>query len=152
MKKQANALAAETVDLLGHHPSLAIWCAHDDPNPTPVAEFMSRETKLRRRARKRQVRRQEMPSWNRSVLDRGLRRTIRKTDPSRLVIASSGIPPHPPQMDGSDTHLWLGWYHGKARDIGHLSKRWPKAVRFVSEFGAQAVPTRAIEYLGSADW
>ncbi|MFV1990840.1 MAG: glycoside hydrolase family 2 protein, partial [Acidimicrobiales bacterium] len=134
VRKRAEVLALETVDLLGHHPSIAIWCTHNDPKPAPLEDFVTRESKQRKRSRRRQVRRQGLPSWNRSVLDRGLKRAMHKADPSRLVVASSGVLPHPPQMDGTDAHLWLGWYYGEAEDIAQVANRWPRAVRFVSEF------------------
>ena len=48
--------------------------------------------------------------------------------------------PHPPRLDGTDSHLWFGWYHGEARDLSTLAARMPRLVRFVSEFGAHSVP------------
>ena len=48
--------------------------------------------------------------------------------------------PHLPRLDGTDTHVYFGWYHGDVRDIDRLARTVPRMVRFVSEFGAQAVP------------
>jgi beta-mannosidase len=59
------------------------------------------------------------------------------------VIAHSGVLPHPPQLDGTDSHLYFGWYHGHERDFPGFVKAWPRIARFVSEFGAQAVPASA---------
>ena len=48
--------------------------------------------------------------------------------------------PHLPQLDGTDSHLYFGWYHGDERDLAGFAASMPRMVRFVSEFGAQAVP------------
>ena len=36
-RKLARRIARDVVDLLGHHPSVAVWCAHDEPNGPPVS-------------------------------------------------------------------------------------------------------------------
>ena len=54
-----------------------------------------------------------------------------------------GVAPHLPQLDGTDSHLYFGWYHGQERELPGFAAAWPRMVRFVSEFGAQAVPTDA---------
>lgn len=59
LRRQAVALARDAVDLLGHHPSIAMWCAHDRPTP-----------------------------GNRVWLDRSVRRALAKADGSRPVLAS----------------------------------------------------------------
>jgi beta-mannosidase len=51
--------------------------------------------------------------------------------------------PHPPQLDGTDSHLYFGWYHGDERDLPGFLRAMPRMARFVSEFGAQAVPASA---------
>ena len=86
---------------------------------------------------------QELPSWNRSILDARIKRTLERADGTRPVIAHSGIAPHLPQLDGTDSHLYFGWYHGEERDLPAFAAAWPRMVRFVSEFGAQAVPADA---------
>ncbi|WP_195210461.1 glycoside hydrolase family 2 protein [Actinomarinicola tropica] len=144
VRHQAVRQAREAVDLLAHHPSVAIWCGHNEPlgvgtvasgtgddDATAVAE--------RRRRRLGQV----LPSWNRSILDRSIRRTLRSVDGTRPVIAHSGVLPHFPQLDGTDSHLWFGWAYGQIGDLARAARLWPRLVRFVSELGAQAVPTRA---------
>jgi beta-mannosidase len=47
--------------------------------------------------------------------------------------------PHP-GSGGTDTHVYFGWYHGEERDFPRFVATWPRLARFVSEFGAQAVP------------
>jgi beta-mannosidase len=68
---------------------------------------------------------------------------LEKTDGSRPVVPHSGILPHPPQLDGTDSHWYVGWYHGNERDFPRLLRWWPRVARFVSEFGAQALPDDA---------
>ena len=46
-----------------------------------------------------------------------------------------------PRLDGTDTHLWLGWKQGQERDLEKFAAGWPRAVRFVSQFGAQSPPS-----------
>ena len=82
-----------------------------------------------------------LPSWNKTGLDRSIRRALERADGSRPVVAHSGILPHPAW--GTDSHLYFGWYHGEERDLPALLARAPVVGRFVSEFGAQAVPETA---------
>ena len=77
------------------------------------------------------------------MLDRSVKRAFEKADGTRPVIAHSGVLPHPPQLDGTDSHLYFGWYHGDERDLPAFARAVPRMVRFVSEFGAQAVPETA---------
>jgi beta-mannosidase len=139
VRRQAVQQAREAVDLLGHHPSLVVWCGHNEPftiDPAPdgalgaglAARFMIR---------------QQLPTWNKSILDRWVKRALETADPSRPVIAHSGVLPHLPQLDGTDSHLYFGWYHGDERELPAAAAAVPRLVRFVSEFGAQAVPTTA---------
>src|SRR5262249_25552024 len=44
---------------------------------------------------------------------------------------------------GTDTHLYAGWYYGSYRQFATILAAWPRLARFVTEFGAQAVPTDA---------
>jgi beta-mannosidase len=130
VRAQAVRQAREAVDLLGHHPSIAIWCGHNEPlaidHPAPWQSYLAR---------------QMLPTWNKSVLDRSIQRALEKADPTRPVIAHSGVLPHP--GFGTDSHLYFGWYVGAERDLGPVLARLPVLARFVSEFGAQAVPTDA---------
>jgi beta-mannosidase len=59
LRRHAVALARDAVDLLGHHPSIAMWCAHDRPTP-----------------------------GSRVWLDRSIRRALAKADGSRPVLGS----------------------------------------------------------------
>ncbi len=140
IRKQAVRQVAEAVDLLGHHPSVAVWCGHNEPlaldidpeSDTSMTSFLGRFAIG-----------QELPSWNKTILDRSVKRAFEKADGSRPVIAHSGVLPHPPKFDGTDSHLYFGWYHGHERDLAVFARSIPRMVRFVSEFGAQAVPETA---------
>jgi beta-mannosidase len=137
VRRQAARQARQAVQLLGHHPSVAVWCGHNEPltvDPTPGAEPSKAD-------RTRFLTGQALPSFNRTALDRSVRRSLERTDGSRPVIAHSGVLPHP--VGGTDSHLYFGWYHGEERDLPRALARFPVLARFVSEFGAQAVPDTA---------
>jgi beta-mannosidase len=143
LRKQAARQAIEAVDLLGHHPSIAIWCAHNEPMAIDVdATELADRKKVGRIARKALVA-QQLPTWNRTFLDRSVRRGLDKADGTRPVIAHSGVLPHLPTLDGTDSHLYFGWYWGDERDFPAMCAAVPRLARFVSEFGAQAVPANA---------
>ncbi|HVF32814.1 MAG TPA: hypothetical protein VM933_07245 [Acidimicrobiales bacterium] len=129
-RKQAVRQAREAVDLLGHHPSIAVWCGHNEPLAIDVEPGADIDV---RKVARRTVRGMVLPSWNKNVLDASLRRALGKADRSRPVVAHSGLPT-------GDSHLYFGWYHGAERDLPGALGAWPRLGRFVSEFGAQAVP------------
>lgn len=139
IRRQAVRQAREAVDLLGHHPCVVLWCGHNEPARLDMApgEGVTPGTAVRYAAA------QQLPTWNRTVLDGAVKRAFEKADPTRPVVAHSGVWPHLPQLEGTDSHLYFGWYHGDERDLPDFARRLPRLVRFVSEFGAQAVPASA---------
>ncbi len=137
VRDQAVAQARAAVDTLGHHPSIIQWTAHNDPGETGAAAGEGMRQRAQRLAR------QQLPTWNRSVLDRWVKRSLERADSSRPTIAQSGTVPHLPQLDGTDSHLWYGWRTGQPTDLAVHAARLPRRVRFVSEFGADSVPTSA---------
>lgn len=143
IRKQAVRQAAAAVDLLGHHPSIAIWCGHNEPMAIENNPSMWSDRKALRRMAIKAAVAQELPTWNKTVLDRSVKRAFEKCDGTRPVIAHSGVLPHPPQLDGTDSHLYFGWYHGHERDLPGFLRALPRMGRFVTEFGAQAVPVTA---------
>ena len=143
IRKEAVRQAAAAVDLLGHHPSIAIWCGHNEPMAIENDPAMWGDPKALRRMALRAAVAQELPTWNRTVLDHSVKRAFEKSDGTRPVIAHSGVLPHPPQLDGTDSHLYFGWYHGEERDLAGFLRAVPRMGRFVTEFGAQAVPATA---------
>ena len=148
IRKQAVRQAREAVDLLGHHPSVVIWCGHNEPFALDVGPGAEADPGG---LVGRYALAQELPTWNKTVLDRSIKRAIEKADGSRPVIAHSGVLPHPPTLDGTDSHLYFGWYHGDERDLPDLARRLPRLVRWVGEFGAQAVPETA-DFLEPGRW
>ncbi|MFQ5556674.1 MAG: glycoside hydrolase family 2 protein [Acidimicrobiales bacterium] len=134
VRDQARRQAREAVDLLGHHPSIVVWCAHDEPfarpeRPSPTPPIVG----------------QQRPSWNRTVLDRSLKRVFERTDGSRPVVAHTAVPPHLPTLDGTTSHLWFGWRGGRAADLAAALARVPRMGRFISAFGAASVDPDAID-------
>jgi beta-mannosidase len=140
VRKQAVRQACEAVNLLGHHPSIAIWCGHNEPMAIENDPSMWGDPAALRRMAVKAALAMELPTWNKTVLDRSVKRAFEKADPTRPVVAHSGVLPHPPQLDGTDSHLYFGWYHGHERDLPGFLRALPRLGRFVTEFGAQAIP------------
>ncbi len=143
-KEPARRIARAAVDALGHHPSIAVWCAHHEPW---VGDPATRRGPDARRRGLRTAMAQALPSWNRSVLDRSVALVLEKSDGSRPVVAHAGVWPHLPQLSGTSTHLWAGWRWGGIDSLPRLLRAWPRLGRFVGEFGAQA-PGPTPEFLG----
>ncbi len=138
IRKQAVRQAREAVDLLGHHPSIITWCAHNEPLPVDG----DRGEVVGDSAAKH-VLNQQLPTWNKSVLDRWVKRAFESADETRPVVAHSGVVPHLPQLDGTDSHLHFGWYYGEEADLTGFAATMPRMVRFVSELGARSLPQAA---------
>jgi len=143
VRAQARRQARELVDLLGHHPSIFVWCGHNEPMAVDIEPATMTDPARRAGLVARAVAAQVLPTWNKSVLDRSIRRVLESTDGSRPVVAHSGVFPHPPLFDGTDTHTYFGWYYGDEADFARAMRWWPRLARFVTEFGAQAVPEDA---------
>ncbi len=143
--------AEAAVDLLGHHPSVALWCAHNEPLALEASMegVRSRSDMVRLVARFAAM--QELPNWNKSVLDRSLRKVLTEADGTRAVVAHSGMFPRP-GSGGGDSHTYLGWYYGDERQFPGVCRAFPRLARFVSEFGAQAVPSGPVDYLEPQRW
>jgi beta-mannosidase len=145
IRREAVLQAREAVDSLGHHPSIVQWCAHDEP----IAEAPQIAPPARRF---RRFVAQQLPSWNKSVLDRWVKRAFEQADPTRPTVAHGGVEPHLPQLDGTDSHMWLGWHRGEVEELAERARLLPRLVRFVSEFGAQSVPDSADRFVDASHW
>ncbi|MBA3287001.1 MAG: hypothetical protein H0U21_03105 [Acidimicrobiia bacterium] len=145
IRRQAVLQAREAVHALGHHPSIVQWCAHDEP-VADAPQLAAPGGRFRRFVA------QQLPSWNKSVLDRWVKRAFEQADPTRPAVAHGGVVPHLPQLDGTDSHLWFGWHHGEIGQLAERARLLPRLVRFVSEFGAQAVPDSADSFVDAAAW
>ena len=146
VRGQAVDQARAAVDQLGHHPAIVMWTAHNDP--AAVAIGIEGDTP---RSRLRYLTAHQLPSWNKTILDRWVKRSFEKADPTRPCIPHSGVLPHLPQLDGTDSHFYFGWYHGDVRDLDRRAAQIPRLFRFLSEFGAQAVPESA-DFIDPAQW
>jgi len=145
IRKQAARQAREAVDLLGHHPSIAVWCGHNEPVPVDTEPGDGDRSILKRAVW------QQLPTWNRTLLDSSVRRAFERSDDSRPVVAHSGVMPGPVR-GGTDAHLYFGWFMGSYRELPAFMAAWPRMARFVSEFGAQAVPSGAVDWMGPESW
>lgn len=139
LRKQAARQARAAVDLLGHHPSIAVWCGHNEPLAIDTGVGGPAD---RGKAVRQFIVGQQLPTWNKTILDASVKRAFEKADNSRPVIAHSGVLPSA-ASGGTDAHLYFGWYHGNERDLPGALAKLPRLARFVSEFGAQAIPEAA---------
>ena len=121
---EARRQAREAVDLLGHHPSVAVWCAHDEPFPRAKRPSATPPAVSRLG-----------PSWNRDVLDRRLGRVLSRCDGSRPVVHHTDVPPHFPSLEGTTSQLWFGLHGGRAADLAPTLAMMPTMGQFVSAFG-----------------
>ena len=135
IRKEAVRQARAAVDVLGHHPSIAVWCAHNEPSP---AADVRRE--VFGSSIVRHLLQQQVPTWNRTILDRWVKRAFESADETRAVVAHSGVAPNIADPAGTDSHLFFGWFHGEPADLEGFAATMPSMVRFVGEFGAQSVP------------
>jgi len=128
IRKQARRQAAAMVDMLGHRPSIAIWCGHEEPQGEGGGL--------------REVVGHELPTFNKTVLDRTVKRAIEHADPSRPVIAHSGVWPHP-GSGGADSHLDFA----DERELAGFARAFPRMVRFVGSFPARRVEIETLRRL-----
>ncbi|MEC7915833.1 MAG: glycoside hydrolase family 2 TIM barrel-domain containing protein [Actinomycetota bacterium] len=140
IRSQATRQATALVHQFGHHPSIVLWNAHNEPFRYNHKLGERRDANSGSTFGALTSINHQVPSWNRSILDRAIKRSLEKADPTRPAIAHSGVTPHFPQLDGTDSHLWFGWEHGEISDLKVVASRIPRLLRFVSEFGAQALP------------
>ena len=92
VRREAVRQAREAVNSLGHHPSIVQWCAHDEPVPdAPQVEPPTRGRRLRR------ILAQQLPTWNKTVLDRWIKRAFEEADPTRPDRRPRWRVPPPPQ-------------------------------------------------------
>ncbi|MBM4413011.1 MAG: glycoside hydrolase [Chloroflexi bacterium] len=126
----------EMVQLLHNHPSVVIWCMHNEAVHVASTSDERLLTKLRTYWSV------FVWNWNRDVLDTTLQHEVAVEDSSRPSVRSSGEYAIPLWHKGTDTHFYYGWYmiYGKLATWQQLIKRFPANTRFVTEFGAQSFP------------
>jgi len=111
--REARRQAADMVNVLASHPSIAVWSLHNEPpwdSPWMKDKYQGYN-----------------PEQNR-LLDEVLYQDIAALDTSRIVRKVSTTSEHP----------WIGWYFGQWQDFAA-----PAAAPWVTEFGAQALPSLA---------
>ena len=138
VRKPAVRQARAMVDVLGHHPSIVLWCAHNEPLAVDIAPGEPLTTRAKLRLGGSML----LPTWNKNVLDRSITHALHRADPSRAVDPHSGVFPGL-GGPGTDTHFYFGWYHGEMDGLAPALRAVPRLARFVTEFGAQAVPDTA---------
>jgi beta-mannosidase len=146
VRKPAVRQARAMVEVLGHHPSVVLWCAHNEPLAVDIAPGAP----LTMRAKLRLGGSMLLPTWNKNVLDRSITRALHRADPSRTVDPHSGVLPGL-GSPGTDSHFYYGWYHGTLDGLAPALRAFPRLARFVTEFGAQAVPVSA-EFMKPERW
>ncbi|MBI5879238.1 MAG: glycoside hydrolase [Chloroflexi bacterium] len=133
---QAERQVQLMINTLYNHPSIGIWCMHNEPiglvdtshyNPLALlrAGFSS-----------------YIYSWDRNVLDTRLKRVAERVDPTRFVLRASGKWALP-WMSDTDSHFYFGWYKtgdGPKRRFETLTRIFPGTLQFATEFGAQSFP------------
>ena len=145
VRQRAITAAHDMVDALAHHPSVIAWSAHDEPDGAWDDSTPPSFTRYPLLTRARRLARQQMPSWNRTVLDRTVRRTIESADPTRRCTPHSGVLPTWPNLRGTDSHLGLGWSEGPIDDLARASASFPGLFRFVSHLGAPVPPREPVD-------
>ncbi|NJP05575.1 MAG: glycoside hydrolase [Chloroflexaceae bacterium] len=131
-RRQARAM----VRLLYNHPSVVVWCMHNEPIYVHDTADESLPMRLRSYASTFGF------SWNRDVMDTQLKRVAEQEDPTRFVVRSSGEFHIPGLRAGTDTHIYCGWYqaYGSLQDAERMIEHLRGNLRFVTEFGAQSFP------------
>jgi len=108
---EAQRQMRDMVELLANHPSIVVWCAHNE-SPWDAPWMADRVPDYDPRQNKR--------------LDELLYEQARELDPTRYVHLNSGT---------GDEHVYLGWYTGDWWQFADLP-----GAPFVTEYGAQALP------------
>lgn len=139
MDEQAVTQIKEMVELLNSHPSVAVWCCHNEPFKTvgevtvidaikgnKIQEFITGVTSLM------------TGNHNKDVLDERLEEAVIDSDASRPVVKHSGI--IGVVRGGTDSHLYFGWYFGTMRMLKSFAAVSSRPLRFITEYGTQAYP------------
>ncbi len=131
-KKQVRQM----VQLLHNHPSIVLWCMHNE------SMYVADTSDERMLSKLRTYVSVFGWNWNRNVLDVALQRVVASEDEQRLTVRSSGEYAVPLLAKGTDTHFYYGWYriYGRLSAWEQIIRQFPRNTRFVTEFGAQSFP------------
>lgn len=114
--KEAARQAGVMTDILFNHPSIVIWCGHNEP-PWDASWMQYKYDTYQ-------------PELNQLLTETVYRELLSAND-GRIVRKASYTHEHP----------WLGWYSGHYTDYANF-----KSPMIVSEFGAQAMPSWTLLY------
>jgi beta-mannosidase len=133
---EATRQVVQMVQLLYNHPSIAVWCMHNEPIYTADTKDERISTRIRTYISV------FVFSWNRDVLDTKLKAVAEQYDQTRMVVRASGEYDVPLLREGTDSHFYFGWYivYGRLYSWPKIIKTFPRNIRFVTEFGAQSFP------------
>ncbi len=126
--------AGEMVKTLYNHPSIVLWCMHNEPVNMFETGKKPGLLDLLRLGFSALV-----YSWNREVMDPRLAKTARFLDPSRTVIPSAGERGLF-RADAGTGHYYFGWYFGPLHYLNWLIHKRPHRLKLVDEFGSQSFP------------
>ena len=133
------ARRAEAVDLLGHHPSIAMWCGHNEPLALDVRPGEPVDVQ----AHRRRVRRRPgaADAGTRRCSTARVKRALEQADgtPAGHRPLRRAAPPRRSSTAPTATSTSAGTTATSATSPA-FAAAMPRMVRFVSEFGAQAVP------------
>ena len=135
---------------LYNHPSVVIWCTHNEPGIQPEPNgrrwwWVARTLFSL-----------QFYNWNRDRMDGQLKRRVEELDDTRFVVRSSGEWRLPLLRQGTDSHLYYGWY--RRQDPAVKLESMARRLKFVTEFGAQSFPNHesSIRFMDSelarVDW
>ncbi|MEP7198240.1 MAG: sugar-binding domain-containing protein, partial [Chloroflexota bacterium] len=133
---QAERQAALMARMLYNHPSIGIWCMHNEP--VHIVDTKARSLPSLLEAGLSSY----VYSWDRHVMDTRLKQIVAQLDETRPVIRASGKYALP-WLSDTDSHFYFGWYKtfdGPKRRFETLKKIFPRSLQFVTEFGAQSFP------------
>jgi beta-mannosidase len=138
------------VQRLYNHPSVVIWCTHNEPGIQPEPNGRRWWWIVRT------LFSLQLYNWNRERMDSQLKRKVEELDDTRFVVRSAGEWHLPLLRQGTDSHLYYGWY--LHQDPSAKLESMARRLKFVSEFGAQSFPNyeSSIRFMNSdlsrVDW
>ena len=121
---------------------IALWCGHNEPL---AHRPRARASDVRGRDVARDGARRSLPTWNKTVLDRSVQRALEKADrdPRRSIAALGRAPRHLRCSTAPTATSTSAGTTAMDELAAGAARRCPRLARFVTEFGAQAVPDTA---------
>jgi len=122
---------------IGNHPSIGAWCMHSRayrkaPGPgRPLKSLVALASK-------------KLWNRNRDRMDRELAVKARFMDPQRFTAYCSGDKGLWRERGGA--HIYYGWSGGRVDRLHKTYKKRRERLKFVTEFGAQSLPSRGSGY------